>query len=239
MPDIDERYYGQIDMRAPATKTTHVVTVDYLIKYISGKIKNPVRVVSTTNLTGSYANGILSGSVQMPTIDGITLTTGEYNSSRVLLTGQTDKTQNGIYTFTQLNPFRFVRATDFDSSEDILSNVRIPVSEGTTYADTMWVLTTDGTITLDTSELNFTVDQTSISGTESYVESVTGDDATTEWDIVHNLNTDRIVWNIVDNSTKEVIYLKAVKKDANTLTVSSGVVFPSTFTFIVTIIGVD
>jgi pimeloyl-ACP methyl ester carboxylesterase len=83
--------------------------------------------------------------------DGVTLTAGQ----RVAFVGQTDKTQNGIYSKPASGPL--VRATDFDDAEDIRFGSSFSVLEGATYAGSEWRLTspTSGTITLGTTDLVF------------------------------------------------------------------------------------
>jgi hypothetical protein len=74
---------------------------------------------SSTDLTGAvYNNGVngvgatLTGAVTVPALSSYTPSLTE----RVLIKDQTDKTQNGIYTLTQVNPYIFTRATDIDGS---------------------------------------------------------------------------------------------------------------------------
>jgi hypothetical protein len=47
------------------------------------------------------------------------------------------------------------RATDFDSDAEVTSGAFVFVETGTNYADTGWVLSTDGTITVGTTSLTF------------------------------------------------------------------------------------
>lgn len=80
-------------------------------------VKNPVRVALTTNV--SLAS---PGNPQ----DGVTLATDD----RVLLAGQTDGTQNGIWIFKGATS-AMVRATDADAEGEILDGSMVAVSEGT------------------------------------------------------------------------------------------------------------
>lgn len=100
--------------------------------------KNPAIVVATTNqaLTG------------LPTVDGITLTTGQ----RILLTGQTTATQNGIYAVAA---GAWARTTDMATGSGAASDA-IFIEEGTVNADTAWVCTNDaGTDVVGTNSLTF------------------------------------------------------------------------------------
>lgn len=101
-------------------------------------IKDSVRVATTANIT-------LSG---LLTIDGITVVAGD----RVLVKNQTTASANGIYVAAAA---AWTRATDADSSAKVTSGLFCFVAEGSTQADSGWVLTTDGTITLGTTSLAF------------------------------------------------------------------------------------
>lgn len=92
--------------------------------------------------------------------DGATLST---TGMRVLLTGQSTGSQNGIYVtgasgsgtsgagFTTLT-----RASDFDEDSEVTQNVFTSIAQGGTYANTGWMLSTDNTITVGTTALTFT-----------------------------------------------------------------------------------
>ena len=105
-------------------------------------IKDSVRVATTANIT--IASDLNVGD----TIDGITLADGD----RVLVKDQTTASQNGIYVAGS-SP---VRAADANTSAEVTSGMFVFVEEGTTNADNGFVLSTDGTITLDTTNLTFT-----------------------------------------------------------------------------------
>ena len=108
--------------------------------------KSSVRVVATSNVT-------LSGGTPA-TVDGVSLTLED----RILVTGQTDATENGIYRVTTVGSGSngtWVRGRDANQNEEVLAGMTCMVSEGTTYADTFWKLTTDGAVTLGTTELVF------------------------------------------------------------------------------------
>lgn len=100
--------------------------------------KTPVRAVSTTNLT-------LSGT---QTVDGVSLIAGD----RILVAGQTTAANNGIYVVAA---GAWARSADADTSAETPSGIYIGVTEGTVAADTMWMLTTNDPITLNTTSLAF------------------------------------------------------------------------------------
>lgn len=93
--------------------------------------KSPVVAVTTTNIT-------LSG---LQTIDGLSVTAGQ----RVLVAAQSTGAQNGIYL---AQTSAWVRADDMNDDAEIQPGVQVMVSGGSIYADTIWHLLTDGTITI-------------------------------------------------------------------------------------------
>jgi hypothetical protein len=106
-------------------------------------VKESVRVATTANV--NLSNALENGDE----IDGITLVTGD----RVLVKNQTTASQNGIYVVQATGAA--VRATDFDSTAEVSAGAFTFVEEGTTNADSGWVVTTDGTITVGTDAIAF------------------------------------------------------------------------------------
>lgn len=84
------------------------------------------------------------------TVDGVALIAGD----RILVKDQTTASQNGIYV---VNVDTWTRSADADNSPDTEVTVGMYcfVEEGTVNADSGWVLTTNGAITLDTTPLTF------------------------------------------------------------------------------------
>ena len=111
-------------------------------------IKDSVRVASTANV--SLTNGS-SGLEAGDSIDGVTLVAGD----RVLLKDQSDASENGIYVAVASggNP---ARSGDANISAEVTSGMFMFVEEGTTNGDNGFVLTTNDTVTLDTTDLVFT-----------------------------------------------------------------------------------
>lgn len=100
--------------------------------------KASARSVSTSNITLSGAQ----------TIDGVSVIAGD----RVLVAGQTTGADNGIYVAAA---GAWSRATDADASAEVTAGMYLAVEEGTTYGDTVWLLTTNNPITLGTTSLTF------------------------------------------------------------------------------------
>jgi hypothetical protein len=109
--------------------------------------KQATRVVTVTNitLTGGAPNNV----------DGVTLSLND----RVLVTGQADPTQNGIYIITTLGSGAngtWARSNDTNETGELLAGTIVMVTEGVIYADTQWKLITDNPIAIGTTPLVFT-----------------------------------------------------------------------------------
>jgi hypothetical protein len=106
------------------------------------------RVVSTTNQTGTYFNGLTNNGVGATftyatgvlTIDGVTINVGD----SVLLAGQTAAFQNGIYICTVQGLVGVAavlqRRNDFQNVEQMRTGQFISISAGTAGAGAMYVL---------------------------------------------------------------------------------------------------
>ena len=101
-------------------------------------IKESVKAATTANIT-------LSGE---QTVDGVALVAGD----RVLVKNQSTASDNGIYTVAS---GAWARALDFNTSTKVTPGAFTFVEQGSTSADSGWVLTTDGAITLGTTALTF------------------------------------------------------------------------------------
>lgn len=84
----------------------------------------------------------------LQTIDGISVAAGE----RVLVKTQTAGAENGIYL---ASTGAWTRAPDADAAVEVTAGLATMVTEGTTQADTQWVLATNDPITLGTTALVF------------------------------------------------------------------------------------
>ena len=124
--------------------------------------KQATRAVTTVNIT-------LSGGAPSQ-VDGVTLS----HNDRVLVTGQTTASQNGIYYIVTLGSGSngtWARSTDSNQTGELLAGTIIMVTEGQIYADTQWKLITDNPIVIGTTSLTFTQNYmaNSISGGTSNV----------------------------------------------------------------------
>jgi hypothetical protein len=125
-------------------------------------VKQSVKYATNTALaTYTHSSGVLTASSNGAfSIDSAVFTSGD-NGTRVLVKNETSANApyNGIYTVTSAgdasNPWVLTRATDADTSAEINPGMFVFVEQGTAWADSGWVLTTDGTITLGSTNLTF------------------------------------------------------------------------------------
>lgn len=101
-------------------------------------VKDSVRAATTANIT-------LSGT---QTIDDVALIAGD----RVLVKNQTTLADNGIYV---VSSGAWSRSLDADADDEVTPGLFTFVEEGTTLANTGWILSTNGAITVGTTDLTF------------------------------------------------------------------------------------
>lgn len=151
---------------AEPTQATDAATKNYVDAVKTGlTVKDAARVATTVALTVTYNNGTAgvgatltnAGTQAALTIDSIVLAV----SDRVLVKDQTAALQNGIYIVTNVGSastnWVLTRATDFDQSPtgEIGGGDFVFVQEGTSNADNGYVVTTNGTITVGTTSIDW------------------------------------------------------------------------------------
>lgn len=109
----------------------------------------------------THSSGVLTATTNGAlTLDGTTLN-GTDVGMRVLVKNETSTNApyNGIYVVTASGavgaPWVLTRADDANSNTEITPGMFTFVEQGTAWADSGWVLTTDGSITLGTTSLTF------------------------------------------------------------------------------------
>lgn len=108
--------------------------------------KQATRVITVVNIT-------LTGGAPA-VVDGVSLVLND----RVLVTGQTTASQNGLYDVTVVgvgSDGTWARTSDGNTTGEILAGMMVMVTEGSVYADTQWKLTTDNPIVIGTTALTF------------------------------------------------------------------------------------
>lgn len=128
---------------ASGTNTTQIATTEFVATAVDNArtgldVKQSVRVATTVAITLSNTQ----------TIDDIALSVGD----RVLVKNQGTASQNGIYVVAS---GAWTRAADANSDAEVTPGMFVFVEQGTTNADSGWVLSTDAPITLDTTALTF------------------------------------------------------------------------------------
>lgn len=103
-------------------------------------IKTPCRVATSGNVA-------LSG---LQTIDGVTVVAND----RILVKGQTNSVDNGIYVASSGN---WVRAVDFNSPFELVKGTQVQINEGTVDAGHVYVVTSSNPIIPGTSALAVTI----------------------------------------------------------------------------------
>ena len=133
---------------ATPTDAAHIATKGYVDAARQGlDVKQSVRVATTAaiNLSSDLNNG--------DTIDGVTLVTGD----RVLVKNQGTALENGIYVATASGAA--LRSSDANGTADtgeLKSGTFTFVEEGTVNSDKGFVVSTNGTITVDTTGIAWT-----------------------------------------------------------------------------------
>ena len=137
--------------------------------------KQTARAVTVANVT-------LSGGAPA-TVDGTSLALRD----RVLVTAQSTGSENGIYYVTTVGAGSngtWARSLDADATGEIKAGTIIMITEGTTYADTQWKLTTDDPITVGSTTMTFVragnaaYGTVAVSGQNSIVADQIGDTLT-------------------------------------------------------------
>ncbi len=223
--------------------------------------KASVRVATTAALASNTRSGnVLTASANgaLASIDGVSLSVGD----RILVKNEATGANNGIYTITSLGgasaTWSMTRATDADSSAEVTPGMYVFVEEGTTNADTGWVLTTNATITLNTTALTFTqfsgagtytagtgltltgsqfaIDTANGYGSRKYAANI-GDGSSTSITVTHNLGTKDLVWNLYDNTTPFAAFITDIQMTTtNTVTIIFATA-PTTNQYRVVLIG--
>ena len=221
-------------------------------------IKNPVRLLASTNLS-------LSGAA---TIDSVTANNGD----RVAAVNQTTGSQNGIYIVNTSGAWSL--ATDANSNTSWVEGTEFLVAEGTQYGGSIFRQTTSGAITIGTTTLTFvqtakintyTADGSTLSLTgqqfsvrygagagittnanglaedntvfaRKYSQTITGDGNTTSFNINHNFAMSDVIVQVKDSSGN-VDFTDINTANVNYATVSFGSAPPNGTTYRVTALG--
>lgn len=128
---------------AAGTNTTQIATTAFVTSAVDAArtgldVKDSVRAATTANITLSNTQ----------TVDGVALAVGD----RVLVKDQATASENGIYIVAS---GAWARAADFDTTTEVTAGAFTFVESGTVNADSGWVVSTDGAITIGTTAIAF------------------------------------------------------------------------------------
>jgi hypothetical protein len=157
---------GALTLSGAPTSDLHAATKQYVDGIAAGiNFHAPVVAATAGNLAGTYNNGTdgylatltKASNGSIGTIDGATVAVG----NRILLRAQTDAKQNGIYVITALgdgsNPWVITRAADTDNNPagELANGDFCFVTSGSTNGSKGFLVSTTGTITIGTTEINY------------------------------------------------------------------------------------
>lgn len=150
------------------TNGTDAVNKNYVDSIASGLDPKQSCMVATTGPlpANNYNNGTsglgatltATSNGAIGSIDGVNIVA---TGTRVLVKNEGTAANNGIYVVTAVGnsspgaPYVLTRANDFNSSSNITPGAFTFIEQGTTQADTGWVLANDGAVTVGNTALTF------------------------------------------------------------------------------------
>lgn len=160
------------DVSQSASGTTKPYQIAQLLEFILNSFGlytyQPCITATTVNLTSTYDNGISgvgatltnSGTLSAFTLNGLS---GVLNG-RYVIKNQTNPAQNGIYTLTTVGDslttqWVLTRAVDFNRTSNIINGGVSYISLGTVNANTLWQVSFTGSVTVGTTDLNWSIYQ--------------------------------------------------------------------------------
>jgi len=219
------KQYSQTNLFVQPTEDMHLVRWIDMKNYVESMTVAPVRVAILSDLAATY-NSLaltLTTTLRFDDVDDITnLTVGD----RVLVTGQTNARENGIYVITQLGNGAGVdtiltRTPDFNSGANIKQGLLIPVEEGTVNGGKKFKTIISASFVLDADDIDFEISLTSKVVKKTF--DIIGDGTESTFTFTHNFNTLDVMAEIRDAVTGETIIAQVVKNTVNSCSVVMGV----------------
>jgi hypothetical protein len=146
--------------------SSDAVNLGYLQSVVNGQTwKDACRLATAASLPSyTYAAGVFTASSNGAlTVDGVAVASGD----RILVKNETTSSRNGIVVVTSTGssgtPYVLTRAADNNTSALMAPGTTVPIDAGSSNQATVWLLTTQAPITLDTTGLTFTQIPTSAS----------------------------------------------------------------------------
>lgn len=215
---------GFLTLHADPTSGLHAATKNYVDEVAQGlQARGSADVLVDSNLAATYNNGTNGQGATLtsttngafPTIDGVTLTE---TMSFVLVTGQTNGFENGLYVLTTVGngstPWVLTRCSVCDTSA-LIPGSFVFVTGGTTYAGSGWVAVVDdpGDFTIGVDDINWL--QFSGAGT---FQAGTGLDLTGTVFSLQQLGIE----DLVDPNSDRILYWNNGSKKSDWLTANTG-----------------
>lgn len=190
---------NKITELADGTVASDGINLGQLISTVNQlDFKQSVRVAAATNVNLAAPGA---------SVDGVALSTG----NRFLARGQTLGQENGIYVY-QGAATPATRSTDADVDAEVTAGMVVIVEEGSA-ADTLWLLSTNNPITLNTTPLTF------IRLGGAAFQQLVGDGVTQTIAVTHNLGTKGLHVDVFRNSAPFVLVNPEIRyTDNNTVT---------------------
>jgi hypothetical protein len=150
---------GRLQVSAPSADLD-AANKSYVDSARSGlDVKQSVKLATNAALPAYTHNaGVLTASADgVLSIDGANV----LSTNRILVKNETSSNApyNGIYVVTNTGsvsaPYVLTRAADADANDEVTPGLFVFVEQGDNWADSGWVLTTDGTISLGVTNLTF------------------------------------------------------------------------------------
>ena len=181
-------------MRVAPTQDTHLVRMRDMIEYVNALTTEAVRAIATEQIN--------IASVNLPLIfDGVVLKNGD----RLLVAGQLDRTQNGVYIMDEANE-RLVRADNFNTPSNITNGLIIPVLEGGSYGMTRWRTVLGGTpFVVGAINIEFQQEVVDLTRIVEGIFEIEGDDDSLVYDFTHGWGTMHVTHELYDTDGNTVV----------------------------------
>ena len=202
------KHYSQINMMVPPSQENDLVRLKDVYEIVAELRADPASLILTTPLAGTYNSTAKTLTQTTPAIlevDGVAVALGD----RILISGQLDTTQNGIYTVTTVGSATvaavLTRAADFDESAHFKQGMIVPITGGDTNAGTRWKMSLAAIpFVLDTVGVTFEKDIVDFARVVELTFEIIGHDTQMVYDITHNLGTENLLHAFRDNQGFEV-----------------------------------
>lgn len=220
------RSYTQLEMRVRPTDENHLMRLRDVREMLAALTAEPVFVVLNEPFVATYNSSALTltqNAAQVLVIDGEPVQAND----RILIAGQSDKTQNGIYVVTTVGTASvqavLTRAPDFNEAAKIHNGTIVPVTNGTTNAGSRWKLTLGAVpFVLDAVTLDFEKDVVDFTKVVEMTFPIEGHDTNTVYNFTHDWNTMHVTHEMYDDEGDTVVG-EFKRTDANNVRVTFGV----------------